>query len=101
MWRFEVGSGRVGVPNPWGLYTMGGNVAEWVADRFDRYPDVDEVDPSGPNGEGLAHIARGGHAGAADVACRSAARGLGFAPTLRSPDIGLRRVRSLPSMDGQ
>jgi len=36
-------------PNPWGLYDMYGNVAEWVKDWAGKYPtESDQVDPRGP-----------------------------------------------------
>jgi len=49
--------------NAWGLHDMHGNLAEWVADRYDhRYPaDTQQVDPKGP-GSGVASnmLIRGG-----------------------------------------
>ncbi|QDU96935.1 bifunctional serine/threonine-protein kinase/formylglycine-generating enzyme family protein [Lignipirellula cremea] len=35
-------------PNPWGLYDMTGNMAEWCQDWFAPYPGESVVDPSGP-----------------------------------------------------
>lgn len=34
--------------NPWGLFDMHGNVAEWVADQYDLYPAGRLTDPTGP-----------------------------------------------------
>jgi len=61
-----VASGR---PNPFGLYDMGGNVAEycsdwWAPDEFQRYADRAAVDPMGPEDGvpgGLMRVVRGGH----------------------------------------
>jgi len=78
--------GRVGqkLPNPWGLYDMHGNLAEWCQDLFDwdhlEYPGGSVVDPQGPT-TGSDRVVRGGgnwgvwrgwgrHAGR----CRSARR---------------------------
>ncbi|MCA9029631.1 MAG: formylglycine-generating enzyme family protein [Planctomycetaceae bacterium] len=54
-------------PNPWGLYDMHGNVAEWTLDRYDPmfYAQFDGHKPAVfpyclPNGEEYPRIVRGG-----------------------------------------
>lgn len=52
-----VGSFR---PSPIGIFDLGGNVAEWVNDRYTVYtqPEGVEVDPVGPD-KGQYHVIRG------------------------------------------
>jgi formylglycine-generating enzyme required for sulfatase activity len=66
-------------PNPWGLYDMHGNVAEWVLDGYaERYPDAKEkalvgeafVAPT----KLFPRVVRGGSYDDKPAACRSAAR---------------------------
>ena len=62
-------------PNPWGLYDMHGNVAQWCADFHRAYSDKYAKDPEGlvdANGEA---VIRGGNWELEPRYCRSAARG--------------------------
>ncbi|MBM4040374.1 MAG: hypothetical protein FJ290_17850 [Planctomycetes bacterium] len=85
-------------PNPWGIFDMLGNVAEWCNDVYEPayYASSPERNPTGPAG-GKLHVLRGGAWNSSPDACRSAYR-VGQAPGMQdacfSDDaIGFRCVR--------
>jgi formylglycine-generating enzyme required for sulfatase activity len=81
-------------PNPWGLYDMHGNVAEWCVDRYDQEAyracpaDRLTLAPVVRPGAGRwSHVARGGSWVDGPAACRSAAR-RGSDPSWQKRDPG-------------
>ena len=62
-------------PNPWGLYDMYGNVAEWCQDYYaaDYYARSPERNPQGPD-TGTERVLRGGAWNSQPSACNSAYR---------------------------
>jgi formylglycine-generating enzyme required for sulfatase activity len=81
------------LPNPFGLYDMHGNLAEWCHDLFpsDYHADSSPSDPVGP-ASGRTRVYRGGALDFPVVRCRSAFRG-NYLPTARFYDHGFRVVR--------
>jgi len=89
-------------PNPWGLYDMYGNVAEWCNDYYqeDYYARSPQRNPRGPSSAKLV-VLRGGSWNSPPEHCRSPWRA-GESPTLydicfAKDTIGFRCVRSVPS----
>jgi formylglycine-generating enzyme required for sulfatase activity len=85
-------------PNPWGLFDMHGNVAEWCQDVYDKgyYSASPEKNPRGP-ADGKEYVLRGGSWKSPPPALRSAyrlAENPGFSDACLARDaIGFRCVR--------
>lgn len=86
-------------PNPWGLYDMYGNVAEWCNDVYDEgyYKESPSANPRGPSKKGERYVLRGGSWNSSADTCRSASR-IGEDPGFQDAcfardDIGFRCVR--------
>jgi acetoin utilization deacetylase AcuC-like enzyme/formylglycine-generating enzyme required for sulfatase activity len=85
-------------PNPWGLYDMHGNVAEWCNDIFakDAYKTSSDANPRGPR-DGEMYVLRGGSwKGSAEVlrSYHRVAENPGFSDACLAPDtMGFRCVR--------
>jgi formylglycine-generating enzyme required for sulfatase activity len=62
-------------PNPWGLYDLHGNVAEWCQDIYGEhhYQQSENRDPHGP-ATGNKRVLRGGSWRTGEDGCRSSAR---------------------------
>lgn len=81
--------------NPFGLYDMGGNVSEWVADCWhDNYIRAPRNAEAWVNPGCNRRVIRGGSWGSAPDMVRSAYR-QGAAADVRSARVGFRVVREL------
>ncbi len=101
--RANFGEGGAGHPTPVGLYPAGatrggvqdmaGNVWEWVADWYDRYPAEPSTNPTGP-GSGSDKMLRGGSWFSDPRDLRSSSR-VWLQPEDRGYGIGFRRARGV------
>lgn len=77
-------------PNAWDLYSMHGNVYEWVWDFYAPYTTEDSANPAGPE-SGTERVRRGGSWYSEANELRSASRDK-QKPVFRSHDTGFRLV---------
>ncbi|MDX9720636.1 MAG: SUMF1/EgtB/PvdO family nonheme iron enzyme [Myxococcota bacterium] len=79
--------------NPWMLFDINGNVAEWVWDSYGSYQELELVDPVCNHSE-LSRVFRGGSYESNAEDCRNARRSWA-SPSFRSTYVGLRPARTL------
>jgi formylglycine-generating enzyme required for sulfatase activity len=81
-------------PNPWGLYDMLGNVANWVEDCFSSYRETQTDGRAITSDSCENRVVRGGSWDETLRAVRAASR-IDDVPTDRSNDVGFRVVRTI------
>ncbi len=97
---FDPNSGRRTHPvgelkaNPFGLYDVHGNVAEWVEDRWEPnyygcFEGKAAVNPKGPFSSNSQNVVRGGSRGSSASFCRASSRNI-YASSFSHYDIGFR-----------
>jgi len=79
-------------PNEYGLFDMGGNVAEWVNDWYGTYENKDKTDPTGAD-SGTNRVVRGGGWSDKASAMASSERDK-KAPLYKGHALGFRVARS-------
>ncbi len=84
------------LPNPWGLYDMLGNAAEWVADDYVQHSQVDRFGKPPTDGSPrldgkITKVVRGGCWSYHPVHCHSGSR-YNTAPVNASAEIGFRAI---------
>jgi formylglycine-generating enzyme required for sulfatase activity len=79
--------------NALGLLDMHGNVAEWCADGYGRYPTGEVTNPTGSSAA-VDHVLRGGAWDLDGAYCRAATRHAMHSPT---NGLGFRLARSVPT----
>lgn len=77
-------------PNPWGLYHMHGNVAEWTISQDRPYPYTNDDGRNDPSGD-TRRIVRGGSFADVPEACQASTR-ISYRPWQRVYNVGFRLI---------